>query len=109
MPVQWINRPNAEFRGACGRIAQGRIRPKDPVRILPSGVETRVKEVLAWGGPQGGAEIGDSITLTFEDEVDVSRGDLLTSPRMRRKWRINSRRISYGCRSTPWWRGGLTS
>ncbi|MBS1784823.1 MAG: sulfate adenylyltransferase subunit CysN [Acidobacteria bacterium] len=80
MPVQWINRPNAEFRGACGRIAQGRIRPKDPVRILPSGVETRVKEVLAWGGPQGGAEIGDSITLTFEDEVDVSRGDLLTSP-----------------------------
>ncbi|HEU4950458.1 MAG TPA: sulfate adenylyltransferase subunit CysN [Holophagaceae bacterium] len=79
MPVQWVNRPNLDFRGFCGRVAQGEIRPGDPVRILPSGVSTRVKAVLAWEGGLDRAGQGDSITLTLADEVDVSRGDLIAA------------------------------
>ncbi len=80
MPVQWINRPNADFRGICGRVAQGAVKPGDPIRILPLGTMTKVKEVLTSDGALAGANAGDSITLTLEDEMDVSRGDLLVSP-----------------------------
>ncbi len=80
MPVQWINRPNADFRGVCGRVAQGVVKPGDAVRILPSGTVTRVKEIITWEGARTDAGHGDSITLTFGDEVDVSRGDLLATP-----------------------------
>ena len=79
MPVQWVNRPHLDFRGFCGRVAQGSVRPGDPVRVLPSGATTRVKEVVAWGGALAAAEQGDSITLTLEDEVDASRGDVLAA------------------------------
>jgi bifunctional enzyme CysN/CysC len=79
MPVQWVNRPNLDFRGFCGRIAAGTVRPGDAVRVLPSGVATRVKQV--WRGFDAVAEAraGDSVTLTLADEVDASRGDVLAA------------------------------
>jgi bifunctional enzyme CysN/CysC len=79
MPVQWVNRPNLDFRGFCGRIAEGSLRPGDAVRVLPSGVQTRVKAVLAGFEEVERAKAGDSVTLTLEDEVDVSRGDVLAA------------------------------
>lgn len=79
MPVQWVNRPNAEFRGFCGRIASGRIRPDDEVRISPSGVTTKVKSIVSWNGQLEEASVGDSITLLLADEVDITRGDILAA------------------------------
>ncbi len=79
LPVQWVNRPNLDFRGFCGRLVAGSVCPGDAVRVLPSGVLTQVKEV--WAGfqrvEQAGA--GDAVTLTLADEVDVSRGDVLAA------------------------------
>ena len=79
MPVQWVNRPNREFRGYCGRIASGRVRVGDRVRIAPGGVETRIKSIVVWQQGIAEAAQGDSVTLCFEDEVDVSRGDVIAS------------------------------
>jgi bifunctional enzyme CysN/CysC len=79
MPVQWVNRPNAEFRGFCGRIASGRIRRDDEVRISPSGVTTKVKSIVSWNGQLEEASVGDSITLLLADEVDITRGDILAA------------------------------
>ncbi len=79
MPVQWVNRPSHDFRGFCGRIAQGELRPGDGVRVLPSGVHTRVKSVIAGFNAVGMARAGDAVTLTLEDEVDASRGDVLVA------------------------------
>lgn len=77
MPVQWINRPHAEFRAACGRVAAGTVRPGDRVRVLPSGIETRVQRIVGWEGDLDLASAGDSTTLVLVDEVDVSRGDVI--------------------------------
>ncbi len=79
MPVQWINRPGPDFRGFSGRICAGTVHPGDRVRVLPSGVETRVSSIVAWEGDKPRAESGDSITLTLADEVDVSRGDVIAA------------------------------
>ena len=79
MPVQWVNRPNLDFRGFSGRIGSGSIRPGDRVRISPSGVVSRAKEITVWGGPLEEALAGDSVTLVMEDEVDASRGDVIAS------------------------------
>ena len=79
MPVQLINRPHQDFRGVCGRIASGRVRPGDRIRVMPSGVEATVKAVHAPEKICDEAEAGDSITLTLRDDVDVSRGDLLVA------------------------------
>jgi bifunctional enzyme CysN/CysC len=79
MPVQWVNRPNLDFRGFCGRVAQGEARPGDAVRILPSGVASRIRDVVVWQGSQECAGRGESITLVLADEVDVSRGDMIVS------------------------------
>jgi bifunctional enzyme CysN/CysC len=79
MPVQWVNRPDAEFRGFCGRVAQGEVRPGDRVRVLPSGVQTRIKAIVVWQGALACAGTGDSITVTLADEVDVGRGDVLVA------------------------------
>jgi bifunctional enzyme CysN/CysC len=79
LPVQWVNRPNLDFRGFCGRIAQGAVRPGDAVRILPSGVTSRVKEIVVKGGSLERAGAGESVTLTLSDEVDVSRGDMIVA------------------------------
>ena len=79
MPVQYVNRPNPDFRGFCGRVAQGEVRPNDEVRILPSGVKARVREVVSYKSSLESASAGDSVTITLEEEVDVSRGDVIAS------------------------------
>jgi bifunctional enzyme CysN/CysC len=79
MPVQWVNRPNLDFRGFSGRIATGSVKPGDAVRISPSGVASRVKEIAVWGGAKAGATAGESVTLALEDEVDASRGDVIAA------------------------------
>jgi len=77
MPVQWVNRPNHAFRGFSGRIAAGSVKPGDAVRVSPTGVSSRIKEIVVWGSPQDKAVAGQSVTLVLEDDVDVSRGDVI--------------------------------
>ncbi len=79
MPVQWVNRQSSDFRGYCGRIAEGVVSRGERVRIVPGGVETHVKSIVVWKGEREEAGEGDSVTLVLEDEVDVSRGDLICS------------------------------
>lgn len=79
LPVQWVNRPNLDFRGFAGLIASGSVRPGDEVRILPSGRTTRVSRIVAMGGDRGEAGAGESVTLTLADEVDCSRGDVIAA------------------------------
>jgi bifunctional enzyme CysN/CysC len=79
MPVQWVNRPNLDFRGFSGRIASGSVRPGDHVRITPSGVMSRIKDIAVWGGPKPEAVAGDSVTLVLQHEVDASRGDVIAT------------------------------
>jgi bifunctional enzyme CysN/CysC len=78
-PVQWVNRPNAEFRGFCGRISSGTVQRGDAVWVQPSGRATHVAGIIGAAGAQDRATAGQSVTLTLADEVDVSRGDVLTS------------------------------
>ena len=79
LPVQWVNRPDPDFRGFAGSIASGVVRPGDAVRIQPSGRETRVARVIGPDGDLPLAVAGQAVTLTLADEVDVSRGDLIAS------------------------------
>ncbi|MCL1481490.1 MULTISPECIES: sulfate adenylyltransferase subunit CysN [unclassified Marinobacter] len=76
-PVQFVNRPNPDFRGYCGTLASGVVHKGDEVAVLPSGKTTRVKGIHSYEGEMERAWPGDAVTLTLEDEVDVSRGDLL--------------------------------
>jgi len=80
MPVQWVNRPNLDFRGFCGTIASGIIRKGDEVMIMPSKKTTHVKEIVTFDGNIDEAFAPLAITLTFEDEVDASRGDMIVKP-----------------------------
>ena len=79
-PVQWVNRPNRDFRGYAGTIAAGRIAPGDPVVILPSGRRTEVQRIVTFEGYREQAGRGQSVTLTLADEVDCSRGNVIASP-----------------------------
>ncbi|MBV8131304.1 MAG: sulfate adenylyltransferase subunit CysN [Alphaproteobacteria bacterium] len=79
-PVQWVNRPNGEFRGYCGTIASGTIAPGEEVLITGTGRCARVKEIITFGGRLDRAFTGDAITLTLGNETDVARGDLLADP-----------------------------
>ena len=79
MPVQWVNRPNLDFRGFSGRVASGSVRPGDSVRIIPSGTVSRIKEIASWAGSQSEARAEQSVTLTLEDQVDASRGDVIAA------------------------------
>ncbi|MGX1167492.1 bifunctional enzyme CysN/CysC [Bradyrhizobium sp. USDA 372] len=79
LPVQWVSRPHADFRGFCGRIASGTIAVGDAVRAQPSGHQTRIARILTPAGERNHAGPGESITLTLADEIDVSRGDVLTA------------------------------
>jgi bifunctional enzyme CysN/CysC len=79
LPVQWVNRPNAEFRGFSGRIASGTVRRGDAIKVQPSGRATHVAGIITAAGERDRAVAGQSVTLTLADEVDVSRGDVLTS------------------------------
>jgi len=77
-PVQWVNRPNAEFRGFSGRIASGTVRPGDAISVQPSGQLSHVAGIVTSDGEQDHAVAGQSVTLVLADEIDVSRGDVLT-------------------------------
>ena len=77
MPVQWVNRPNLDFRGFSGQIASGSIKPGDRVKTLPSAKETTIERVVVHGGDLKQGIAGQSVTLTFADEVDTSRGDVI--------------------------------
>ena len=77
MPVQWVNRPNLDFRGFAGQIASGAVEPGDAIRVLPSGKTTTVKAIPSADGDLARAVAGQSITLTFADEIDCSRGDVI--------------------------------
>jgi sulfate adenylyltransferase large subunit len=79
-PVQWVNRPSHDFRGFSGFISGGNIQPGDIVRILPAGRDTRVARIVTADGDLPSAIAGQSVTLTLAEEIDVSRGDLLSSP-----------------------------
>jgi bifunctional enzyme CysN/CysC len=79
MPVQWVNRPHLDFRGFCGTVAEGSVKPGDSLRVLPSGVQTKVKQVIHGFDEALLASEGEAITLTLADEVDVSRGDVLVA------------------------------
>ncbi|RRN63251.1 sulfate adenylyltransferase subunit CysN [Caulobacter sp. 602-1] len=79
MPVQWVNRPNLDFRGFSGLIASGGIKPGDRIRALPSGRESRVARIVTLPGDLDKAVAGQSVTLTLEDEIDISRGDVIAA------------------------------
>ncbi|TVQ01503.1 MAG: sulfate adenylyltransferase subunit CysN [Planctomycetaceae bacterium] len=76
-PVQWVNRPNLDFRGFCGTIAAGTIRPGEEVTILPSRQKSRVKDIVTFDGNLAEAFAPLAVTLTLQDEVDASRGDMI--------------------------------
>jgi bifunctional enzyme CysN/CysC len=77
LPVQWVNRPSHDFRGYAGMVASGTVRPGDRVRILPSGREAAIARIVSFDGDLGQAVAGQSVTLTLDREVDVSRGDMI--------------------------------
>ncbi len=79
MPVQWVNRPNLDFRGFSGLIASGRVAPGDAVRVAPSGKTTCIARIVTKDGDLDEAVAGQSVTLTFTDEVDCSRGDVIAA------------------------------
>ncbi len=79
LPVQWVNRPHPDFRGFAGTIASGVVRPGDPIRVQPSGRESRVARIVAADGDLALAVANQSITLTLEDEIDISRGDVISA------------------------------
>jgi bifunctional enzyme CysN/CysC len=79
-PVQWVNRPNADFRGFAGTVAAGSVAPGDRVMVMGSARSSQVKEIVTFDGVLPRAAAGDAVTLTLDDEIDVARGDLLVSP-----------------------------
>ena len=79
MPVQWVNRPNLDFRGFSGKIVSGQVAAGDDVRILPSGKTTQVDRIVTMDGDLQRAVAGQSVTLTLRDQVDCSRGQIITA------------------------------
>lgn len=79
-PVQYVNRPNLDFRGFCGTIAAGTVRPGDSVVVFPSGRRSQIASIVTAEGELTEACVGQAVTLTLNDEIDISRGDLLVDP-----------------------------
>ena len=79
LPVQWVNRPNLDFRGFAGTLASGTVKPGDRIRVQPSGSESTVARIVTASGDLPLAVAGQSITLTLTDEIDISRGDVISS------------------------------
>lgn len=79
MPVQWVNRPNLDFRGFSGTIVSGLVRPGDAVVVAGSGATSRIRSIVTKDGDLAEAGAGEAVTLTLTDEVDVSRGDVLAA------------------------------
>jgi bifunctional enzyme CysN/CysC len=80
LPVQWVNRPNQDFRGFAGTIASGVVRPGDRLRVLPSGKESKVARIVAFDGDLAEAVADQSVTIVLDDEIDISRGNVLAKP-----------------------------
>ena len=81
MPVQWVNRPDQSFRGFSGMIAAGSVQPGDRVKMMPGGRETTIARIVTFDGDLDRAGAGQSVTMTFADEVDASRGTVITAAR----------------------------
>ncbi|KUO54704.1 MAG: adenylyltransferase [Sphingomonadales bacterium BRH_c42] len=79
MPVQWVNRPNLDFRGFAGLITDGSVKPGDKVRVVPAGKTSTVASIVTFNGDLGEAVAGQSVTLTLADEIDCSRGDMIAA------------------------------
>lgn len=79
LPVQWVNRPNLDFRGFAGLIAAGSVKPGDQVRVLPSGKTSTVERIVTLDGDLDEAIAGQSVTITLADEIDCSRGDVISA------------------------------
>ena len=79
-PVQWVNRPNAEFRGFSGTVVSGAVMPGDRLLVAGTGRSCRVREIATFDGPLAHAGTGDAVTLVLDEEIDISRGDLLVDP-----------------------------
>ncbi len=79
-PVQWVNRPDSGFRGFSGTLASGVVRVGETVQVLPSGKMSQVRGIETMDGPLSSAQAGDSVTLTMEDEIDITRGDMIVRP-----------------------------
>ena len=79
MPVQWVNRPNLDFRGFSGQIATGILRPGDSIRVLPSGKTSTISKIVTLDGELSEAVAGQSVTLCLTDEIDCSRGDVIAA------------------------------
>jgi len=79
-PVQYVNRPNLDFRGYAGTVASGSVAIGDEIQVLPSGKRSRVKQIVTWDGNLARANAQQAVTLTLEDEIDISRGDMLVHP-----------------------------
>ncbi|MDA8366631.1 MAG: sulfate adenylyltransferase subunit CysN [Actinomycetota bacterium] len=77
MPVQWVNRPDHDFRGYCGTIVGGTVRTGQPIQVLPSGRRSRIARITTYDGDLDEAVVGQAVTLVLEDEIDVSRGDVV--------------------------------
>ena len=76
-PVQYVNRPNLDFRGFAGTVVSGQVAPGDEITALPSGKKSKVKSVVTFDGEQDRAHVPQAVTLTLEDEIDISRGDMI--------------------------------
>lgn len=79
-PVQYVNRPNLDFRGYCGTLASGVLTVGDAIKVLPSGKTATIKQLVTWDGELQQAWPGQALTLTLNEEIDISRGDLITHP-----------------------------
>jgi bifunctional enzyme CysN/CysC len=79
LPVQWVNRPNLNFRGFCGMVSSGTATVGDRVRVQPSGRESRIARIISAGADRPVAVAGESITVTLDDEIDISRGDVISA------------------------------
>ena len=82
-PVQWVNRPNLDFRGYAGTVVAGQIMTGDPIVVAASGRGSRVAQIVTYDEPLSAATVGDAITITLTDEIDIGRGDVLVSPESR--------------------------
>ncbi|MBO9482514.1 sulfate adenylyltransferase subunit CysN [Salinisphaera sp. G21_0] len=76
-PVQYVNRPNLDFRGFSGTLASGKLKPGDQIKVLPSGQVSTIARIVTWDGDLPEAHAGQAVTLTLTDEIDISRGDML--------------------------------
>ncbi|MBZ0215370.1 MAG: sulfate adenylyltransferase subunit CysN, partial [Fimbriimonadaceae bacterium] len=80
MPVQWVNRPNLDFRGFSGTIASGTVAPGSDIVVAKSGQASRIRDIVTFAGNLETAGPGEAVTLTLEDEIDISRGDMIVAP-----------------------------